>query len=352
MAGRKEESLRRQSEMLRRSSLFSLSMGSELSAFDENTSFGVNNITTATAKGESPHSPDSLLDLSLEDDPNTSWNMDNNLSNVDAIRLGLMSSYMNSQHIVNSGESSSTYPPLETPFPFQDYPLHFLDGSSNANQLHQNYSLSAAASFLANPFHQPISESSFQTGQRKRKLSVKLNAPSKRITGGGPSSNAFLSPNSNTSNPLSYMGTTHELSSNSMNNNSAAMMNSLLNHSAARNAIPEKVKTENTVHTNNAPFSAPNDKTGENSSSDTSQLASPPKRQKAKRSKESSSRFRGVSKCSKDGRFQARIRVGNNVKYLGRFRSEEEAARRYDSAAASMHGKRAQFNFPRYATST
>lgn len=65
-----------------------------------------------------------------------------------------------------------------------------------------------------------------------------------------------------------------------------------------------------------------------------------------KRSREQSSKFRGVSKCSKDGRWQARIRVGKTVKYLGRFKNEEDAAHCYDQAAARLHGKRAQFNFP------
>jgi len=73
-------------------------------------------------------------------------------------------------------------------------------------------------------------------------------------------------------------------------------------------------------------------------------------KKKGLRSRESSSRFRGVSKCKKDGRFQARIRVGQKVVYLGRFKLETEAAMKYDEAAAKFHGKRAILNFPENAS--
>jgi hypothetical protein len=66
---------------------------------------------------------------------------------------------------------------------------------------------------------------------------------------------------------------------------------------------------------------------------------------KDKRTRTQSSQYRGVSKCTKDGRWQARIRVGSTVKYLGRFIVEEDAARCYDAAAATLHGERAQYNF-------
>jgi len=69
------------------------------------------------------------------------------------------------------------------------------------------------------------------------------------------------------------------------------------------------------------------------------------KRSTKKRSKTQTSKFRGVSKCSKDGRWQARIRVKSGVKYLGRFKTEEEAAVRYDEAARIMHAS-AVLNFP------
>jgi len=65
-----------------------------------------------------------------------------------------------------------------------------------------------------------------------------------------------------------------------------------------------------------------------------------------RRSRNKSSNFRGVSKCAKDGRWQARIRIGRSVKYLGRYKTEEDAARCYDVAAVKFHGDRAVLNFP------
>eukprot|EP00924_Labyrinthula_sp_SR-Ha-C_P016646 snap_masked-scaffold_6-processed-gene-10.19-mRNA-1 protein AED:1.00 eAED:1.00 QI:0/0/0/0/1/1/2/0/155 len=64
------------------------------------------------------------------------------------------------------------------------------------------------------------------------------------------------------------------------------------------------------------------------------------------RSRVKSSQYRGVSRCSKDGRWQARIRVGDYVKYLGRFKTEEEAARAYDRGAQEFHKSKAVLNFP------
>jgi hypothetical protein len=66
---------------------------------------------------------------------------------------------------------------------------------------------------------------------------------------------------------------------------------------------------------------------------------------KQPRSMSKSSGFRGVSRCSKDGRWQARIRVGKRVKYLGRFKTESDAAVKYDEAALALHGRRAILNF-------
>lgn len=64
-----------------------------------------------------------------------------------------------------------------------------------------------------------------------------------------------------------------------------------------------------------------------------------------KRSRNKSSNYRGVSRCAKDGRWQARIRIGKSVKYLGRYKLETDAAKRYDIAARAFHGNRAVLNF-------
>jgi hypothetical protein len=55
--------------------------------------------------------------------------------------------------------------------------------------------------------------------------------------------------------------------------------------------------------------------------------------------------FRGVSCCGKDRKFQARIRDGSKVHYLGRFDNEFDAALRYDEAARSHKGDSATPNF-------
>jgi len=57
------------------------------------------------------------------------------------------------------------------------------------------------------------------------------------------------------------------------------------------------------------------------------------------------SAFRGVSCCGKDRKFQARIRDGSKVHYLGRFDNEFDAAIKYDEAARSHKGDAAVPNF-------
>jgi hypothetical protein len=66
---------------------------------------------------------------------------------------------------------------------------------------------------------------------------------------------------------------------------------------------------------------------------------------KQPRSRLPTSAYRGVSRCTKDGRWQARIRVCKEVVYLGRYQTEEQAAKRYDEAARLHHGKAAMLNF-------
>lgn len=77
----------------------------------------------------------------------------------------------------------------------------------------------------------------------------------------------------------------------------------------------------------------------------TSPASSEGKNKSKTRSLIRSSGFRGVSRCSKDGRWQARIRVGVSVRYLGRFLTQEEAALCYDKAAREYHGDKAILNF-------
>lgn len=59
----------------------------------------------------------------------------------------------------------------------------------------------------------------------------------------------------------------------------------------------------------------------------------------------SSSRFKGVTWHKGDKRWQASIKVDGRNRYLGSFRSEEDAARAYDAAAAEAWGEYARLNF-------
>ena len=58
-----------------------------------------------------------------------------------------------------------------------------------------------------------------------------------------------------------------------------------------------------------------------------------------------SSRFRGVSFSKRDGRWMARIEFEGKKKWIGRFKTEIEAARAYDQAARKCHGEYACLNF-------
>lgn len=61
-------------------------------------------------------------------------------------------------------------------------------------------------------------------------------------------------------------------------------------------------------------------------------------------SRGSSSKYKGVS--LKSGKYEASITIAGKGCYLGRFESEEDAARAYDATAKKIHGKFARLNIP------
>ncbi|OHB81180.1 MAG: hypothetical protein A2W31_05055 [Planctomycetes bacterium RBG_16_64_10] len=58
-----------------------------------------------------------------------------------------------------------------------------------------------------------------------------------------------------------------------------------------------------------------------------------------------SSRFKGVSRHRKSGRWRASIQIRRRVVHLGYFDREEDAARAYDAAAVAVFGEFARTNF-------
>ena len=60
----------------------------------------------------------------------------------------------------------------------------------------------------------------------------------------------------------------------------------------------------------------------------------------------SSSRFKGVSFDSRLKRWMTQIQVNGETLYLGRYQSEQDAARAYDAAAREHFGEYAYLNFP------
>jgi hypothetical protein len=59
-----------------------------------------------------------------------------------------------------------------------------------------------------------------------------------------------------------------------------------------------------------------------------------------------SSHFKGVTWHKHTGKWQARIAVNKQSKYLGVFKTEEEAAKAYDIAAIQLFNEFALLNFP------
>lgn len=65
-----------------------------------------------------------------------------------------------------------------------------------------------------------------------------------------------------------------------------------------------------------------------------------------RRKAKGSSRFKGVAFDRRTRNWQAYIKVDGKTNFLGRFSSEEEAARAYDEAANASFGEFARLNFP------
>lgn len=63
------------------------------------------------------------------------------------------------------------------------------------------------------------------------------------------------------------------------------------------------------------------------------------------KNRNSRSRYKGVSRDSQNKAWQARIKTNNKSQWLGRFITEEDAAKAYDDIAKQQHGEFARLNY-------
>jgi len=57
-------------------------------------------------------------------------------------------------------------------------------------------------------------------------------------------------------------------------------------------------------------------------------------------------KFKGITQCKRTGAWEAKIMFNYKTIYLGRFTSDEDAAKCYDKAATEYFGEYARRNFP------
>lgn len=76
-----------------------------------------------------------------------------------------------------------------------------------------------------------------------------------------------------------------------------------------------------------------------------------PKQNQANKSKQSgtSSKYKGVCWDKKNNKWITSISINNHTVFIGRFRTEEEAAHAYDAKAKELFGVFANLNFPEEA---
>lgn len=61
--------------------------------------------------------------------------------------------------------------------------------------------------------------------------------------------------------------------------------------------------------------------------------------------KKTANRFKGITQCKRTGHWQAKIMVNYKTIYLGTYKTDEDAAKKYDWAAICYFGDNAKLNF-------